>query len=292
MPFVIDRRAFLIRTAAVGGLLPGAFRLRTESEPAVRLALLSDTHIAGDRGDSYRGFTPFENLQKTISQVTALPFDGVIVNGDMARLEGKQVDYARFADMIEPLADRGALVVTLGNHDDRRNARKALSRLSGETQPVEQKFVTVFEAGGLRFVLLDSLLATNIAPGQLGKSQRDWLSGYLAARQDRPTVVLVHHNPDLESDSALVDAAPLLAILQSHRHVKALLYGHTHVYRREQANGLHLINLPAVGYNFADGEAVGWVEAAFTASGATLKLHAIAGETKDNGAIASLSWRV
>jgi Icc protein len=291
MPLVIDRRAFLIRTAAASGLLQSAFRLRGESEPAVRLALLSDTHIAGDRSDSYRGFSPFDNHQKTIGQVTALPFDGVIVNGDMARLEGKQVDYARFADMIEPLADRGALVVTMGNHDDRRNARKALSRLAGETQPVEQKFVTVFEAGGLRLILLDSLLATNIAPGQLGKSQRDWLNGYLAARQDRPTVVLVHHNPDPESDSALVDAARLLAILQSHRHVKALLYGHTHVYRREQANGLHLINLPAVGYNFADGEAVGWIEAAFTASSATLKLHAIAGETKDDGAVATLSWR-
>jgi len=292
MPLVIDRRAFLIRTVAAGGLLQSAFRLRAESEPAVRLALLSDTHIAGDRSDSYRGFTPFDNLQKTIGQVTALPFDGVIVNGDMARLEGKQVDYARFADLVDPLADRGALVVTLGNHDDRRNARKALSRLAGEMQPVEQKFVTIFEAGGLRFILLDSLLATNIAPGQLGKSQRDWLNGYLAEHHDRPTVVLVHHNPDLESDSALVDAARLLAILQPHRHVKALLYGHTHVYRREQANGLHLINLPAVGYNFADGEAVGWIEAAFTASGTTLKLHAIAGETKDDGAVASLSWRV
>jgi 3',5'-cyclic-AMP phosphodiesterase len=291
MPLVIDRRAFLIRTAAAGGLLHTTFRLGAEPGVEVRLALLSDTHIAGDRSDSYRGFTPFDNLQKTIGQVAALPFDGVIVNGDLARLEGKQVDYARFADMIEPLADRAALVVTLGNHDDRRNARKALSRLSGETQPVEQKFVTVFDAGELRFVLLDSLLATNIAPGQLGKSQRDWLNGYLAGHGDRPTVVLVHHNPDPESDSALVDAARLLGILQSHRHVKALLYGHTHTYRREQSNGLHLINLPAVGYNFADGEAVGWIEAAFTASGATLKLHAIAGETKDDGAVAQLTWR-
>jgi 3',5'-cyclic AMP phosphodiesterase CpdA len=257
----------------------------------VRLALLSDTHIAGDRSDSYRGFTPFDNLQKAISQVTALPFDGVVVNGDLARLEGKQVDYARFADMVDPLADHGALVVSLGNHDDRRNARKALSRLSGETQPVEQKLVTAFEAGGLRFILLDSLLVTNIAPGQLGKSQRDWLSGFLTGHGDKPTIVLVHHNPDLESDSALVDAARLLAILQPHRHVKALIYGHTHTYRREQTNGLHLINLPAVGYNFADGEVVGWIEASFTPTGATLKLHAIAGETKDDGAVASLSWR-
>jgi 3',5'-cyclic AMP phosphodiesterase CpdA len=292
MPLVIDRRSFLIRAIAAGSLVRSAFRLGADPGAVVRLALLSDTHIAGDRSDSYRGFTPFDNLQKTIAQVTALPFDGVIVNGDMARLEGKQVDYARFAEMTEPLADRGALVVTLGNHDDRRNARKALSRLSGETQAVEQKFVTVFEAGQLRFILLDSLLATNIAPGQLGKSQRDWLDKYLAGHPEMPTVILVHHNPDPESDSGLVDAARLLAILQPHRHVKALIFGHTHTYRREQANGLHLINLPAVGYNFADGEAVGWIEAAFTPAGATLKLHAIAGETKNDGAEAALNWRV
>jgi len=293
MPLVIDRRSFLIRTVAAGGILEYAWRLRGQQPAAaqVRLALLSDTHIAADRTDSYRGFHPFDNLRKTLGQVTALPFEGVIVNGDLARLEGKPPDYERFADLIDPVAEHSALVVSLGNHDDRRNARKALSRLSGETQPVEQKLVTVFEAGPLRFILLDSLLATNVTPGQLGKSQRDWLDAYLGGNKDRATVVFVHHNPDPDSDIGLVDAAKLLAILQPHGHVKALFYGHLHIYRHEQANGMHLINLPAVGYNFAYGEVVGWIEATFTGTGATLKLHAIGGETKNDGAVTTLNWR-
>lgn len=293
MPLVMDRRNFLLGTAAAGGFLSHALRLRADPSAAseLRLALLSDTHIAADASDTYRGFNPVGNLDKTIGQLAALPFDGVVVNGDLARLEGKPLDYARFAEMVDPLAGKSALIVTLGNHDDRRHARKALSRLSGETQPVEQKLVSVFEAGPLRFVLLDSLLATNVAPGQLGKAQRDWLASFLAAHTGRPTVVFVHHNPDPENDFGLVDAAWLLALLEPRRHVKALIYGHTHVYRQERTSGLHLINLPAVGYNFADGEPVGWVEAAFTANGATLKLHAIGGETRLDGAVTSLDWR-
>jgi len=62
----------------------------------------------------------------------------------------------------------------------------------------------------VRFILLDSLLATNITPGQLGQSQRTWLSEYLDAQTAKPAVVFVHHNPDPEKDSALVDANRLL----------------------------------------------------------------------------------
>jgi 3',5'-cyclic AMP phosphodiesterase CpdA len=139
-------------------------------------------------------------------------------------------------------------------------------------------------------VFLDSLLVTGISQGLLGKPQRDWLTGYLSQPASKPIIVFVHHNPDAESD-ALLDADRLLATIRPVKNVKALLFGHTHVYSITQVDGLHLVNLPAVGYNFADGNPVGWVDSNFTKTGAALTLHAIAGETKDDGKVTRLQWR-
>jgi len=288
MPIVVDRRGFLKQTAAAA---LWAFSKPLRADAPFRVALLSDTHIAADPKDTFRGFFPHANLRKAVDQVSAGQFQMLLVNGDMARLLGKPDDYKAFTSFIDPLAEKIPLVATLGNHDDRKNARAALTRRAGETEPVQQKLVSTIDAGDLHFILLDSLLATNVTPGQLGKSQRTWLSEYLDAQTAKPAVVFVHHQPDPDNDGALVDAARLLEILAPRPAVKALVFGHTHVYSLDKYKDVHLINLPAVGYNFADGNPVGWMEGAFSKQGLDLKLHAFAGEMKDDGKSVSLSWR-
>ena len=71
----------------------------------------------------------------------------------------------------------------------------------------------------------------------------------------------------------------------------AIVYGHSHVYRFGEYEGIGLINLPATGYNFNDAHPVGWVEAKFTATGGDFILHATAGNTKQNGSEKPLTWR-
>jgi 3',5'-cyclic AMP phosphodiesterase CpdA len=286
MPFLLDRRQFLKGSVVLGA----ALRLRADTGNA-RVALLSDTHIAADPEDTFRGFSPHRNLRAVCDAVKGSKFDLLVVNGDLARRTGETGDYAAFRGFLDPLAEQMPAVITLGNHDERKNARSALTNRAGEIQPVEQKLVTTIDVGPLRFVMLDSLLVTNISPGQVGKGQREWLSSYLDGAGQKPTIVFVHHNPDAESDGALVDADRLLAILKPRRSVKALIFGHTHVYGFDKIDGMHLVNLPAVGYNFADGNPVGWVQANFSGQGAKLQLHAIAGEKKDDGKTTELSWR-
>jgi 3',5'-cyclic AMP phosphodiesterase CpdA len=151
--------------------------------------------------------------------------------------------------------------------------------------------VTTIDAGPVSLVFLDSLLATNVTPGQLGKAQRAWLANYLDGNAGKPLIVFVHHQPDPDNDGALVDSEALLAILRPRRAVKALIFGHTHEYRFAKQDGLHLINLPAIGYNFSDPYPVGWVDSTFSARDVTLKLHAIAGERREDGKVTELTWR-
>ena len=290
MPFLLGRRGFLKGSVAAASLWGARLGLRAESGNA-RVALLADTHIAADPEDTFRGFFPHRNLRTVCDSVKSTKFDLLVVNGDLARRTGEAGDYTAFRGFIDPLAEQIPTVVTLGNHDERKNARSALTNRAGEIQPVEQKLVTTIDAEPLRFAMLDSLLVTNISPGQVGKKQREWLSTYLDGTGQKPTIVFVHHNPDAESDGALVDADRLLAILRPRRAVKALIFGHTHVYAFDKIDGMHLVNLPAVAYNFADGNPVGWVEASFSGQGAKLQLHAVAGEKKDDGRMIELIWR-
>jgi 3',5'-cyclic AMP phosphodiesterase CpdA len=282
MPFTIDRRGFL--QASLSALaFTGVMRAGTNG---ARVALLSDTHISEDPADAFRGFKPHENLKKVTEMVTKAAPDLLLINGDLARSNGHPADYAAWNAFINPLADNMPMVVTMGNHDDRENSRKALAKLGGDRQAIVQKLVTIIDAGPCTFVLLDSLLQTGLTQGMLGKAQRDWLTAYLAEPAAKPVVVFVHHNPDGDSDTALVDADRRPA-----KNVKALFFGHTHVYSLTKIDGLHLVNLPAVGYNFADGNPVGWVDSTFTATGVTLTLHAIGGEQKDDGKVSKLDWR-
>ena len=288
MPLILDRRSFLRRSAiGAAGASLGNWSF-AQSPSTVRFALLSDTHISRNAFDRFRGFSPHENLAKCINQMGDLKFELLLVNGDLARQQGDVLDYLQFNSFIEPLTKRTPVLLTLGNHDHRINARATLFDHAGTRQAVEDRLVSTVETAPVLFIFLDSLLTTNVPEGQLGDKQRQWLANYLDDKTGKPTVVFVHHNPASE---ALLDTEKLLEILTPRSSVKALIFGHQHVYHFDERNKLHLINLPATSYNFADGNPVGWVQATFDSTGAAFVLHAVAGESGGDGKTTKLAWR-
>lgn len=301
MPFVLDtrpgRRAFLTLT---GSALVGLATSRSDAawaqapSPAsgtpVRLALLSDTHIPADATDTYRNFRPVDNLRTVAAQVADADVSGCLIAGDLARLVGTPDDYTALVQLLRPVSDRRPVGLLLGNHDNRDHFLQAFPASAGSPQSVRNKHVMVIEQGGLRFVLLDSLLAPNVTPGQLGNAQRAWLREFLSTAPPLPTAVFVHHTLD-DNDGALMDSDRLFDVLRPFTHVKAVLYGHSHRYHVGERDGIQLINLPAVGYNFADTEPVGWVESAWTATGVDLTLRAIGGNQAEQGQTRSVRWR-
>ena len=253
-------------------------------------ALLSDTHVPEHPADEFRGFKPYENLRTVVPAVLEASPAGAVIDGDLARLRGLPGDYRNLAALLEPLANRLPVAMALGNHDDRKNFLAAFTRPAGERQPIEGKFVTLIDAGPVRFLLLDSLIRTNYTPGLLGKKQRDWLEAFLQSAGAKPILVFLHHTLD-DRDISLLDVLWMFCILKPHRAVKAVVYGHSHAYKFDTEDGLHLVNIPAVGYNFDDAEPVGWVEAELSPEGADFRLHAIGGNTSADGKITSLEWR-
>ena len=84
-------------------------------------------------------------------------------------------------------------------------------------------------------------------------------------------IIFVHHNLDADEDGALTDAGRLLEIVRPAMNVKAIIYGHTHAWKHDKQDGIHLVNVPAVAYNFKDSEPIGWTDAYFSAKGAQIE---------------------
>ncbi len=288
MPFVINRRVFL--QAALGAAAFAQPRDRT------RWALLSDTHIPANPEEEYRGFRPVANLKKAVPKVLAYAPEGTLINGDVARLVGAREDYDAVKALLEPLTSRMTVALAMGNHDDRENFFAVFS--GAAESPLKGRHVAVVDAKPMRFVVLDSLARLPVVSGKpvaniaglLGKAQRTWLEGFLASSDATPTIVFVHHPPD-DADGNLLDSDRLLRMVAPARKVKAIVFGHSHVYNYDQVNGIHLINIPAMGYNFTDAAPVGWVEAGMTRAGGDFTLRVIAGNASQDGATKSLEWR-
>ncbi len=292
----LDRRHFLRiaskATIALTLVGPGLSRAAEGGSEAksVRLALFSDTHIPADPKEEYRNFNPQANLRVAAAQALDSRPDGVIVNGDAARLTGEVVDYETLKELLTPLSGQCPVYIGFGNHDSRENFEKVFSKGAEQLQSVNGKRVILVEHPSVRFLVLDSLLYTNKTAGLLGKAQRKWLESFLGSADTRPIVLFVHHTLG-DDDGELLDAEVLLRIVQPHRQVKAIFYGHSHKYSLSEADGLHLVNLPAVGYNFSDTEPVGWVDAQFTAKGVEWVLRVIGGNKGLDGQRKALTWR-
>jgi 3',5'-cyclic-AMP phosphodiesterase len=288
-----DRRAFL-RSAALATFALGIAGTRTIHSQArksgeLHLALLSDTHIPGDRVNGHRGFNPWENLKRIVPDVQQTAPEGTIICGDAARLAGLPDDYVELRALLEPLAARAPVYIALGNHDDRANFRKAFPTPPGTRAQVADKHVVVIDSEPVKILVLDSLLYVDKVAGLLGKNQREWLNNYLPANSNKPIVLFVHHTLT-DNDGDLLDADRLFAILAPHRQVKAIFFGHSHVWSITQRDQLQMINLPAVGYNFRDQDPVGWVDARFHSKGVDLTLRAFAGNKAEDGKVTRVEW--
>jgi 3',5'-cyclic AMP phosphodiesterase CpdA len=264
--------------------------LMKKDEKQTNLALLADTHIPEDVENNYRGFYPYQNLEKVVPEIIAASPNGVFIAGDLARLTGESGDYANLKKLLNPVAEKTPVFMALGNHDNRENFLKVFDETPGEKPAVKGKHVTIVEKAPARLIMLDSLFYVNKVPGLLGKAQRQWLENYLKESDETPTILCFHHTLS-DGDGDLLDVPRLFSMIAPIRKVKAIVYGHSHVYAYSEFEGIHLINLPAVGYNFNDSDPVGWVEARLTSRGGDFVLHAVGGNQDQDDSVTRLTWR-
>ena len=297
----LNRREFLRGSAAAAaGVL--TFRCAAaegaKADPH-RFVLLSDAHVSANPAEVSQDVNMTDNFRRVVAEVLAEKVQpaAAFLNGDCAFHVGLKDDYHQLATLLDPLRQAGLpLHLSMGNHDDREHFAAALADYRPREQPVAGHYVAVVLAERVNWFLLDSLQHTNQTPGELGQEQLAWLAKALDAHTDKPAIVLCHHNPDLLSlvpglVKGLIDTKPLLDTLASRKHVKALVFGHTHVWAVSRYQDLHLVNLPPTAYLFSKGRPNGWVSAALKDDGMSLTLNALDKHHPDHGKTVELKWR-
>lgn len=290
---ILPRRNFLRSITAGAAALALGNRTHAAKLENTWYALVSDTHIAADLASKVRGEVMAENLRAVVADILgqgAAPA-GVVIDGDLALLDGQGGDYRTLVGLLEPIRAAGVpLHLGLGNHDDRAQFREVLKTATPKDSKVAEKQVSVIEGPDVRLVVLDSLDGVNVTPGRLGAGQLEWLAQTLDASA-RPTLVFVHHNLSKESPNALTDTTALLDVLQPRKAVKAVFFGHTHAWSVADHEGLHWVNLPAVAYPFEAGQPLGWCRFRAVDGGGEIELRTVGGDQKDNGKKVALRWR-
>jgi 3',5'-cyclic AMP phosphodiesterase CpdA len=217
-----------------------------------------------------------------------------LVNGDLAFNTGETADYATFTELIAPLRTAGIpLHLGLGNHDHRERFWAALREDAAAKRPVVDRHAAVVPGARANWFVLDSLDKTNSTPGLLGETQLAWLARSLDAHPGKPALVMVHHNPTPSADKVtLIDEAAFYAIIRPRRHVKAYVFGHSHVWNvTRDPSGIHLINLPTTGYVFEPTRPNGWVMAKLESDGMRLQLRCLDQKRSEHGQTVDLAWR-
>ena len=299
----LSRREFLKRAALTGvglGLVelvpPKSYAgLFGKSRDQHTFAFFSDLHIAADAALKNNGVNMAENLDACVRELAAWPVKpaAVIVNGDLAFKNGQPEDYATFGRLVEPLRALASLHLLLGNHDEREHFWSAFPHDAAKLKSVPQKQATVFASERANWFLLDSLDVTLATPGELGAAQLDWLHTELAARADKPAIIVAHHNLQTPGLTAgIKDSAALEELFARQRQVKAFVFGHTHNWNVTQhASGVQLINLPPTGYVFAKGRPSGWVRCTLARDGAEFELRSLDVQHPEHAQVKKLSWR-
>ncbi|MEM7698036.1 MAG: metallophosphoesterase [Verrucomicrobiota bacterium] len=277
------RRRF-IRVSLGAGV--GTLAWSSAADQAEHYALLADTHIDADPDLVANGAALAPNLTRVITEILeankSRPISGVIINGDCALNDGQLGDYETLTKLLKPLQIAGIPVhLTMGNHDDRYNMGQVMKERQPDTPLVQQKHVSIIESAFANWFLLDTLEVVNRVTGALGAEQVTWLDAALAARSDKPALLIGHHylqaDPNAETITGIRDTALFRQILTKHRHVRAYISGHSHRWEvSDSAAGRpSFISLPPTAYVFDPKRPNGWVLASFDAAGLQLRLSTL-----------------
>jgi hypothetical protein len=294
-----SRRHFLA-AAAAGTALFARGLAGAEKKPVdeSRFALLADTHIPASEMIESNKTNMARNLRGVVDQLCALESNpsAALVIGDCAHLDGKVGDYKLLGELLAPLGEQGLPVhLCLGNHDHRDHCLDAFPAGDAAAHTAVERRVCILPGKFANWFLLDSLDIVNKAPGLLGENQLKWLVAALDKHADKPALIAVHHNPvgiGGNKTPGLVDAPALLDLAAGRKQVKAVFFGHSHVWQLSQQDGLHLVNLPPVAYVFGAGKPNGWVDCRLSERGATLKLLCHDTQHAEHGKTVELEWRV
>lgn len=254
MNVLFPQKALLALSMAAGALAAQAADIPLDEN---LVAVFSDLHVTPDPNVNHQR----EGLVRSVKDVLALnprPAN-VLVYGDLAIKQGETNDYVELKTLMKPLEDASMRWHACpGNHDRRAALRAVFPDRWPKEALVPDRLVNVVDTPHATFILLDSLVEGKTA-GAMEEAQRAWLQGTLAAAV-KPVFVGAHHPLKETGLADLLAQSPSCA---------AYIYGHNHLWRQQEEQGVETLCLPSTGH-WGD---IGYVLVKLDGEGGTFTLH-------------------
>jgi Icc protein len=206
----------------------------------LRLVQFTDPHLYRDEAQTLRGIATLPALKAALAdaQSGSWPPDALLVTGDI--VQDDPGGYAQFRNLFSTL---GMPVMCIpGNHDEPAALRRELNRAPFITDAVA-------DFSHWRIVLLDSCIPGS-ASGRVSPSMLAKLDEALASAKARHCLVALHHHPVAMSSRwldrvGLENASEFFDVIDAHRNVRAIVWGHVHQAFDGLRKGVRLLATPS-----------------------------------------------
>lgn len=224
-----------------------ADKIRPMHDQLLRILQFTDTHIFADPAQCLADMNTVASFNASVAAALALrnPVDLVLVTGDLAA-EGEADAYRWLADQLEEFS--APIHCIPGNHDVPEIMNPIVEARDWGTK-------TSMVAGAWHFVFLNSAVPGE-QYGLLGSDEIERLEIALASESQRPTMLVLHHNPlplgtRWLDTMTLRDAEPFWDVIARHDQVRAVMFGHVHQNFDTYHNDVRLLAAPSTCVQFA-----------------------------------------
>lgn len=217
----------------------------------VKVVQVTDLHLMKEPHNTLLGVDTLQSLHEVLARVqndAFWPADAILATGDLAQDETPEA----YQHMIDAFADLGAPYYCIpGNHDD-----PALMQdyIPGHAQGVNQQIL--FDHW--QIIMLSSHKPGHVE-GCLDADTLEFLATTLASKPNHHTLIAMHH-PAVQLGSNWIDSLAIenpdsfFAILNQHKNVRAVIWGHAHQAFDSQRDGIRLLGTPSTCFQFKPNE--------------------------------------
>lgn len=194
------------------------------------IAQITDLHVRPEGRKAYVHVDTNAMAQACVDTIRKLrpQPDVLLISGDLTDC-GLAAEYALLREIIAPLAM--PVYVIPGNHDRREALREAFA--GDGYLPADDAFLHyVVEDHPVRLIGLDTVVPGE-GHGEMDAERLAWLDAALAAGDDRPTVIFMHH-PPFPTGIVHMDAincrngAEMARLVSAYPNVERVVAGHHH----------------------------------------------------------------
>jgi Icc protein len=213
----------------------------------VRILQITDPHLHAQRDGMMRGQNTYESFKSVIERVRdgKRKADAVIATGDLVQDETRR-GYELFSALISEL--NVPVHCLPGNHDSPRIMAEILNQ-----PPYQFCGNTIYQDWCM--IMLNSAVRWDDG-GRLEDNQLEILDRTLSANSSHHALICMHHHPIpmgslwLDQGLGLRNSDDFLNIVDRHKNVRGVVWGHVHQASERERNGVAFISTPSTTSQF------------------------------------------